>query len=114
MKIIILSLLAILLIICVLYYEHSQIIKKIDQVKTEAFNVDEELFEPSVQEQIDTMNNGGNNTVSSNICNRTSDISSVPKNIISFNMLFSKLNYAFDAMFANFETYRQYKEASNK
>lgn len=111
MKIIILSLLAIVLIICVLYYEHSQIIQKINKTKIETFNVDEEVTDTSVQEQIDIMNNGGNNTISSNICNRTSDLTSIPKSVIAFNNLFKKLNFAFDAMFTNFETYRQHKES---
>ena len=114
MKIILLSLMAISLVICVLYYEHSQIIKKINLAKTESFLNEEEVAPPStdpalIQEQIGIMNNGGSNTVSSSICDRMSNIDSIPKDTFSFNAMFSKMNYAFDAMFKNLETYRKNK-----
>lgn len=113
MKVILLSLLAISLVICVLYYEHAQIIKKIDLAKTEAFNVDEETTataDPAlIQEQIGIMNGGGSNTISSSICDRMSSVDSFPKDTSSFNAMFGKMNYAFDAMFKNLETYRKHK-----
>ncbi len=113
MKIILLSLLAISLVICVLYYEHSQIIKKISLAKTESF-LNEDDVAPSadpalIQEQIGIMNSGGSNTVSSSLCDRMSNIDSIPKDTFSFNAMFSKMNYAFDAMFKNLETYRKNK-----
>lgn len=114
MKIIILSLLAIGLIICILYYEHSQVVRKISDAKTEKFNADVEngLVDAYSQETIDNMNNGGENTISSNICDRkTSMISSLPKTMMSFNLLFKRLNFAFDEMYKNFDTYIQYKES---
>jgi hypothetical protein len=113
MKIILLSLLAISLVICVLYYEHSQIIKKFNKAKTETFFNEEELAptaDPAlIQEQIGIMNSGGSNTVSSSLCDRMSSIDSIPKDTYSFNSMFGKMNYAFDAMFKNLETYKKHK-----
>ena len=104
MKIVILSLLAIFLVICILYYEYSQIKQKLQNIheqKETFFN--EPVTEESISQTIEFVNDGGN-TATSALCANV-DIENKPKNIDTMNTLFSELNINLERMTDNVLSY---------
>ena len=104
MKIFILSLLAIFLIICILYYEYYQIIKLLQsarQQKEHFYN--DSVIEESKSDAVNIINDGGN-TATSALCDGV-DISNEPKNIDTMNTLFAELNNNLNRMTDNVLSY---------
>lgn len=104
MKIFILSLLAIFLIICILYYEYFQITKQLQSInkqKEHFFN--DLIMEESISDDVNIINDGGN-TATSAVCNDV-DISNKPKNIDTMNTLFAELNTNLNRMTDNVMSY---------
>lgn len=103
MKVFILSLLAIFLIICILYYEYYQLTKQLQSIKKKEHFFNDIIIEESISEDVNTINEG-NTTVTSAVCDDV-DISNKPKNIDTMNTLFSELNTNLNRMTDNVLNY---------
>lgn len=105
MKVFILSLLAIFLIICILYYEYFQITKQLKNIREqkEHFYNDPVVLEETISDDVNIINDGGN-TATSAVCAGV-DISNKPQNIETMNTLFSELNTNLNRMTDNVLSY---------